>query len=119
MPIVNALLMKEDLNRQEERFPLDLVLCTQCALAQVLETVRPEKLFREYLYFSSFSETMLRHAEQHVNRLIENEKLGPPSLALEIESNDGYLRQYFRTAGIPVYCIVLAHQTDKPGATRG
>ena len=48
----------------EPTFPLDLVFCRDCSLVQITETVPPEMLFRDYLYFSSFSDTMLAHAER-------------------------------------------------------
>jgi SAM-dependent methyltransferase len=119
VPLANALLSKEDLGLPEDRFPLDLVFCPKCTLVQILETLPPEKLFREYLYFSSFSETMLKHAEEHVTRLIATEKLGPQSFALEIASNDGYLLQYFVRAGVPVLGIEPARNVAKVAEGRG
>jgi len=61
-PLANALLTYEQTREPIERIPLDLVFCPNCALVQITETVSPERLFREYFYFSSFSDTMLRHA---------------------------------------------------------
>ena len=119
IPLANALLTKEDLGRTEERFPLDLAFCPQCTLVQILETVPPEKLFRDYLYFSSFSDTILQHSEEHVKRLIENEDLGRSSLALEIGSNDGYLLQYFRKAGVPVLGVEPARNIAKAAEEKG
>jgi hypothetical protein len=104
-PLANSLLRMEDLNRPEPRFPLDLVFCRACCLVQITETVSPEQLFREYLYFSSFSETMLAHARTLVERLIGELGLGGGSLAVEVASNDGYLLQYYKAAGVPVLGI--------------
>jgi hypothetical protein len=104
-PLANSLLRKEDLDKPEPRYPLDLVFCTACTLVQITETVPPRQLFGEYLYFSSFSETMLAHARDLVGRLIAELGLGPRSLALEIASNDGYLLQYYKAAGVPVLGI--------------
>jgi SAM-dependent methyltransferase len=67
--------------------------------------VPPEKLFREYLYFSSFSDALLRHTKGLVDKLIPSRKLGDTSLVIEIASNDGYLLQYYKQAGIPVLGI--------------
>ena len=53
MPLANALVGPDDLDRPEARFPLALAFCPQCSLAQITETVPPEALFRDYLYFSS------------------------------------------------------------------
>jgi SAM-dependent methyltransferase len=105
MPLANALLSGDQLGQSEERFPLNLAFCPQCALLQILETVAPEKLFRRYLYFSSFSDTVLRHSEQIVNRMVRSRGLGSGSLVIEVASNDGYLLQFYRKQAIPVLGI--------------
>lgn len=104
-PLANALLTTEQLDQPEATYPLDLAFCPHCALMQITETVSPEKLFREYLYFSSFSDTMLRHAEELVGRLIASCRLGKRNLVVEIASNDGYLLQYYHRQDIPVLGI--------------
>jgi C-methyltransferase C-terminal domain/Putative zinc binding domain/Methyltransferase domain len=112
-PLANSLLRVEDLDKPEPRFPLDLVFCRSCTLVQITETVPPEQLFRSYLYFSSFSEGMLAHARELCARLTERLALGPRSLVVEIASNDGYLLQYYKAAGIPVLGIEPAENVAK------
>ena len=52
-----------------------------CTLVQITETVPPEELFRDYLYFSSFSDTMLRaRARRWPQRLTSRAALRPDSL---------------------------------------
>ena len=80
-PLANALLTHEQLSQPEETFPLDLVFCPRCALVQITETVSPEKLFREYFYFSSFSDTVLQNANILANELISRCNLNNNSLA--------------------------------------
>jgi hypothetical protein len=104
-PLANALMSAEQLLELEESYPLELVFCPACSLVQITETVSPEKLFREYLYFSSFSDTMLSHAHDIVERMVQTKALGSDSLAVEIASNDGYLLQYYKQAGVPVLGI--------------
>jgi len=105
-PLANALLTAEQLaGETEEVYPLELAFCPACALAQITETVPPEKLFREYFYLSSFSDTMLRHAEATVGELIPARALNADSLVMEVASNDGYLLQYYKQAGISVLGI--------------
>src|ERR1700690_122223 len=101
-PLANSLVLAEDLRKPEPRFPLDLVFCPNCTLVQITETVPPEQLFREYLYFSSVSETMVGHASDLVGKLIGERGLGAQSLAVEIASNDGYLLQFYKRVGVPV-----------------
>ena len=104
-PLANALLTAEQTTQPEEKFPLELVRCPQCTLVQITETISPEKLFREYFYLSSFSDTMLRHAESLATELVAGRQLDADSLVVEVASNDGYLLQYYHRAGIPVLGI--------------
>jgi hypothetical protein len=111
-PLANSLV--SDLSEgPEARYPLDLVFCSTCTLVQITETVPPEELFREYLYFSSFSDTMLAHARELVDRFVTRLSLGAGSLAVEIASNDGYLLQYYKKVGVPVLGIEPARNVAK------
>ncbi|HEX6046290.1 MAG TPA: class I SAM-dependent methyltransferase [Pyrinomonadaceae bacterium] len=102
-PLANALLRADQTDEPEKTYPLDLAFCPHCCLVQITETVPPELLFSDYPYLSSFSETMLRHAEELVTRLIRDRGLcGPESRVVEIASNDGYLLQYYKRANIEV-----------------
>ncbi len=113
IPLANALLSLEELDQPEPAYPLDLVFCNNCGLVQITESLPPEKLFREYLYFSSFSETMLRHAERLVGRVIESRHWDDTSLVVEIASNDGYLLQFYRDRGIPVLGVEPANNVAR------
>lgn len=118
-PLANSLLAAEQLNQPEQVFPLDLVLCPDCAMVQITETVPPEILFREYLYFSSFSETTLTNAEEIATRLTRNRHLNERSLVVEIASNDGYLLQYYQKACVPVLGIEPALNIASVAQERG
>jgi SAM-dependent methyltransferase len=104
-PLANSLLTVQQLSNPEETYPLDLVFCPACSLVQIPQTVPPEKLFREYLYFSSFSDTMLNHAQTLAERMTKARGLDGQSLVVEIASNDGYLLQYYKRAGVRVLGI--------------
>lgn len=105
VPLANALLTEAQLTEPEALYPLVLVFCSDCSLVQITETVPPELLFAHYFYFSSFSETMRSHAQKAAESFIRSEGLDSSSLVLEVASNDGYLLQYYREAGIPVLGI--------------
>jgi SAM-dependent methyltransferase len=105
MPLANAYLTREELARPEQKYPLNLAFCPSCSLVQITETVPPDLLFRQYPYFSSYSDTVVRNAEAIVTRLIASRNLNRNSLAGEIASNDGYLLQFYKRAGIPVLGI--------------
>ena len=124
-PLANALLKPEELAKPEPTFPLDLVFCADCALVQITETVPPEQLFSHYLYLSSFSDTMLKHSQELAERLVLERGLEPSSLVVEVASNDGYLLQFYKRAGVPVLGIepaaniaLLAEQSGIPTLVR-
>jgi SAM-dependent methyltransferase len=118
-PLANALLTEHQLTESEEVYPLELLLCRGCALIQISETVPPEKLFREYLYLSSFSDTMLSHAEALAKKLATDRKLNDKSLVVEVASNDGYLLQYYQREGIPVLGVEPATNIASVAEQRG
>lgn len=118
-PLANALLTRAQLNEPEAIYPLDLAFCPNCTLVQITETVSPEELFREYVYFSSFSDTMLRHSQRLVEQLISARRLNNESLVVEIASNDGYLLQYYKQASIPVLGIEPAINIARVAEERG
>ncbi len=101
-PLANRLLTEAQLYEMEPMFPLQLVFCPHCTLIQITETVAPENLFRDYVYFSSFSATVMENARSITERLIAERDLGSGSLAVEIASNDGYLLKNYIAAGVPV-----------------
>lgn len=99
-PLANSL--PKERSTEEERFPLTFALCTKCGLYQIRESVPPEKLFSNYVYRSSFSDTMQAHVRTLADRLINERGLDASSLVMEAASNDGYLLKNYLAAGIPV-----------------
>jgi SAM-dependent methyltransferase len=118
-PLANRLLTKAELVDREPAFPLRLVFCPRCALLQIDQTVNPELLFREYLYFSSVSPALLDHAEQSAREQIERGGLGPQSLVVEAASNDGYMLKNFVARGIPVLGIEPARNIAQVARENG
>ncbi|HEV2032721.1 MAG TPA: class I SAM-dependent methyltransferase [Candidatus Dormibacteraeota bacterium] len=118
-PLANALLKEDELLKPEPTFPLDLVFCPSCALVQITETVPPEQLFSHYLYMSSFSDTMLQHSEELATTLTRERGLGANSLVIEVASNDGYLLQFYKRAGVPVLGMEPAANVAKVAEERG
>jgi SAM-dependent methyltransferase len=106
LPLSDGFLEARQLVDNEPRYPLDVAFCATCSLVQILETVPPEELFgADYPYFSSFTDTLLRHSEANVKERIAERKLGSDSLVVELASNDGYLLQYYKADGVPVLGI--------------
>ncbi|MCI0704300.1 MAG: class I SAM-dependent methyltransferase [Planctomycetia bacterium] len=112
-PLANSLRDASELSAPESTFPLDLAVCPNCSLVQITAEMPPDDLFRDYVYFSSFSETMLRHAEELAKQLIRAERLDSQSLVVEAASNDGYLLKNYQSAGIPVLGIEPARNVAR------
>jgi SAM-dependent methyltransferase len=105
MPLANALLTQAQLALPEPCYPLTLSFCRSLALVQIAERIPPKQLFTDYPYFSSMADEMLAHVRRHVDELIATRRLDSTSFVIEIASNDGYLLQYYKAAGIPVLGI--------------
>jgi SAM-dependent methyltransferase len=118
-PLANSLPTEATKDQAEPRYPLELVFCQGCTLLQITETVPPEILFRDYRYFSSFSDTMLRHARDIADRMATQLGLGKGSLAAEIASNDGYLLKNYVARGVPVLGIEPALNIAKVAEENG
>ena len=120
MPLADGLLRRDDLDKPESRYPLDVAICGQCALVQILEEVPPEELFcQDYPYYSSFSETLLEHSKKNAYSLVDSRGLGADSLVVELASNDGYLLQYFVEKGVPVLGIDPAEGPVRAAREKG
>ena len=89
----------------EKRYPLRAKVCEVCKLVQVDYDVAPQELFGNYVYFSSYSEEWLKHAERYADMALRRFDLGSTSLVIELASNDGYLLKNFLKIGIPVLGI--------------
>lgn len=118
-PLANNLLLPSDLQKPEPRFPLRLAVCRSCWLLQIVDLVPPVELFSEYLYFSSFSDFMLRHAREAAQKYIKDYDFGKKSLVVEIASNDGYLLRNFVEAGVPCLGIEPAANIAKVARDNG
>lgn len=104
-PLCETYLATEQLNQMEPFYPLHVLVCDQCHLVQLGEYVSAGDIYSEYAYFSSFSDSWLKHAKQYVDMITGRLQLGPQSLVIELASNDGYLLQNFVPKKIPVLGI--------------
>ena len=118
MPLVNSFLKKEEIPH-EKKYDLSVGFCPQCYLVQLINTVSPEELFRNYIYFSSTSKSFLEHCKEIANYLTKRLNLSPESLVLEIASNDGAQLQYFKELGIKILGIDPALNVVKVANKKG
>jgi SAM-dependent methyltransferase len=120
LPLSDGFLAVDQLAAAEPRYPLDVAFCAACGLVQILKTLPPEELFGDaYPYFSSFADTVVANARANVAARLAERQLGPGSLVVELASNDGYLLQHYRDAGVPVLGIDPAAGVVEAARTRG
>jgi SAM-dependent methyltransferase len=118
-PLANSYLKKADLTREEPSFPLRLFLCEQCSLVQSLDVNTSEHIFTDYAYFSSYSESWLRHAKAYTDMMVQRFDFNPTHRVVELASNDGYLLQYFKEKGIPVLGVEPASNVAEAAQSKG
>ena len=118
-PLSNAYLKLDTINKAEKFYPLHTYVCDNCFLVQLEEFETPEQIFSDYAYFSSYSETWLRHAENYTELMIKRFGLNANSQVIEIASNDGYLLQYFQKQNISVLGIEPAANVAKVAEEKG
>jgi 2-polyprenyl-3-methyl-5-hydroxy-6-metoxy-1,4-benzoquinol methylase len=104
-PLANSFLKPAQLQQMEPFYPLLVYICEYCLLVQLEEFARPEQIFIDYAYFSSYSETWLQHAKEYTEMVVRRFALHAHSQVVEIASNDGYLLQYFVGKNVPVLGI--------------
>jgi hypothetical protein len=106
VPVADHLLTEEQLTQPERIEPLDLMFCANCSQLQIRTLVPMEGLYRgDYPYYTSVVKTLVDHFTAFAVRAIEERRLGPKSLVMEIGSNDGHMLKVFATQGIPVLGI--------------
>jgi C-methyltransferase C-terminal domain/Putative zinc binding domain/Methyltransferase domain len=118
-PLANSYLSADDLRQPERFYPLHVYVCEACLLVQLPVWEAPERIFSEYSYFASYSESWVEHARRFVEAAVERFRLGPGSRVVEIASNDGYLLQFVRALGIPALGIEPAANVAAVATERG
>jgi 2-polyprenyl-3-methyl-5-hydroxy-6-metoxy-1,4-benzoquinol methylase len=118
-PLSNSFLKKELLGDFEKKYPLCAYVCKNCFLVQLDEFEKPEDIFEDYVYFSSYSSTWLQHAKNYVDMMIDRFGFDENNTIIEIASNDGYLLQFFKKKNIPILGIEPAVNVAKIAKEKG
>lgn len=118
-PLCESFIDSSQRNMMEPFYPLHVYVCSGCFLVQLEEYVSPESIFTEYAYFSSYSDSWLKHAEDYVDMAISRFALGQQSQVIELASNDGYLLQYFVERRVPALGIEPARNVAQVGIEKG
>ncbi|MFL5755228.1 MAG: methyltransferase domain-containing protein [Chloroflexota bacterium] len=118
-PLCERFLTATQLDDMEPFYPLHVRICPSCLLVQLPAYVAPDEIFREYAYFSSYSDSWVEHARRFADEMTELLGLGRDSRVVEVASNDGYLLQHFVARGIPVLGVDPALNVADAARARG
>ena len=118
-PLAESWVKPADANKMEPFYPLHVYVCERCFLVQLEEFESPDHIFSDYAYFSSYSESWLRHAKAYVDMAVQRFHLDRDSQVVEIASNDGYLLRNFVDKHIPVLGIEPAANVARVAVEKG
>jgi SAM-dependent methyltransferase len=118
-PLANSLLTSAQLPEAEPLYPLRAMMCGKCYLVQLDTVVDPTRVFSQYAYFSSYSESVVRAAQTHAERMVAQLSLRPGDRVVEIASNDGYLLQSLTGRGLDLVGVEPAANVAAAAIARG
>ena len=118
-PLAESWVKPADANKMEPFYPLHVYVCERCFLVQLEEFESPDHIFSDYAYFSSYSESWLRHAKTYTEMAVQRFHLDRDSQVIEIASNDGYLLRNFVDKQIPTLGIEPAANVAKVAVEKG
>ena len=100
-------------------FPIDMYLCRECGFLQLLDVVRPESIYGDYLYETSSSLGLVEHFDGYAQEVVDRIAPPPGSLVVDVGSNDGSLLRSFRARGLSILGIdpasEIAHRATESG----
>lgn len=118
-PLANCFLTKTELNLMElgslyeDYFPLEVVYCNKCNLVQLSHIVNPNILFKDYLYYSSTSQSFREHFERLAEKEFNLDRVSKGDIVVDIGSNDGILLRPFKDLGAHIIGIEPAKEIAK------
>ncbi len=119
MPLANSFLRSPDEFAEEPFYSLDVYFCQVCSLAQILDVIDPEVLFRHYIYLTGTSDTIAAHNIHYAHTLVDNLKLEANDLVIEVASNDGSLLKCFQRHGLRTLGIEPATNIAEQARSNG
>ncbi|TRZ54079.1 class I SAM-dependent methyltransferase, partial [bacterium] len=70
-PIGDAYVSKDQLGKRQDTYPIDLFLCRECGLSQILDVIDPEILYGDYIYLTGSSLGLREHFQKYADDVIK------------------------------------------------
>ena len=118
-PFANSLIEPSQSGAAEKHYPLEMFVCSNCLLVQLDAFEAPDAIFRDYSYFSSFSDSWVAHARTYVDMISGKLGLSAASQVVEIASNDGYLLKEFVRRKVPALGVEPAINVARAAEAAG
>jgi len=118
-PIGDAYVTRDQLDIPQPLFPIDLYLCRDCGLAQLLDVIAPEVLYGDYIYVTSSSLGLSDHFRSYAEEVYASVRPHPGSLVVDIGSNDGTLLRHFQRLGMRVLGVEPAEHIARAATLSG
>jgi cyclopropane fatty-acyl-phospholipid synthase-like methyltransferase len=118
-PHCNSFLREDQLKDPEPKYPLKMMFCPDCKLAQLSYVVDADIMFKDYLYVSGTTRTLSEHFRCSAEKLTQKFSLKPDSLVVDIGSNDGTFLKHFQDLGMRTVGVEPADNIAEIAAKNG
>jgi hypothetical protein len=117
--LANDFLPLDEVKNYHTFLPLRVVLCPDCSLVQLADTVDPKVLYSRYAYITSTSRTMDAHLNDQSAHLLSVGNFGARPRVLEIASNTGVFLKKFKDRGCDVLGVEPAENICEVAVNSG
>ena len=118
-PLADSYVPAEKLDTVQQCYPLDLFLCRNCGLSQLLGVVHPEAIYADYIYVTGSSLGLAEHFLSYADEVLQSVNPEKGMLVVDIGSNDGILLKIFQSRGMRVLGIEPAFAIAKRATESG
>jgi len=101
-PLEDQFVSKENLNREQQVFPLELAICENCGYVHLPHIVNPEESYADYIYVSGVTVGLRGHYDEYAIEITNEFKIEEKSLVVDLGSNDGSMLSSFKKIGMRI-----------------
>ena len=117
--VAEKYLTEDQLDQEQQRFPLDLYMCQDCGHVQILDVIDPKYLFDDYTFLTSNTKGLIESFEEYTEDVVRRFSPNPGGMVIDIGSNDGTLLSCFQKRGWSVLGIDPAKEIANQATIAG